>query len=360
MSDPTDDFFAGLDGSDEHGSFTGHRHHALRPQGRRQAAPLVRRSDKGRVTVSRDAGEADCVLGADIGTFEAIVAGRRTPWPHSCAARSQPGANVLLIDFQRLFPGPPTDGSARSPAMRGGCHERRPRQDPRRQHLRGQRHSRRHRGLADRSHRPVLLRHALPLPLGAHRRRGAAAQPAVGRRPAVLRDALLPGAGHRHRVHRRQAFGDPQTGRRQGFHEELTILNHDEKPSTARCGWRRTPTSPTCSRSRTSWRRRASTSGASTTAAWCSATTASNSCARPGSRRPSRRRRRARPDLRRSTWNPTASGRPDLHVMLGVDGARAAPSSPSTSAAETRSRAWSAAWRSGSTTRRTRTATGTR
>ena len=55
---------------------------------------------------------------------------------------------------------------ARRQATRGGRHERRPRQDPRRQHLRRQRRPRRHRGVADRSDRPLLVRHALPLDSG--------------------------------------------------------------------------------------------------------------------------------------------------------------------------------------------------
>ena len=65
----------------------------------------------------------------------------------------------------------------------------------------------------DRSDRPLLVRHAVPVEVGADRQRRAA-QPAVGRRPAVLRDPLLPRAGHRDRLHRREALGDPAARRR--------------------------------------------------------------------------------------------------------------------------------------------------
>ncbi len=95
--------------------------------------------------------------------------------------------------------------------------------------------ARRHRGVADRSDGPVLVRHAVPLHVGAHRRRPAA-QPAVRGRPAVLRDALLPRAGHRDRLHRRQAVGHPPARRRRG----LPRGAHDPQPRrearpTSRC-----------------------------------------------------------------------------------------------------------------------------
>ena len=43
--------------------------------------------------------------------------------------------------------------------------------------------------------------------------RRPAAERALGRRPPVLRDALLPRAGHGHRLHRREAVGDPASAR---------------------------------------------------------------------------------------------------------------------------------------------------
>ncbi len=103
---------------------------------------------------------------------------------------------------------------ARRPRARGGRHEQRPRPDTRREHLRRQQRQRRHRGVVDRSDRPLLLRHALPLAVGADRER-AADEPAVGRRPAVLRNALLPGSRDRDGVHRREALRDPTARGRQ-------------------------------------------------------------------------------------------------------------------------------------------------
>ena len=90
----------------------------------------------------------------------------------------------------------------------------RARQGPGRQHLRRQRRPRRHRGVADRPDRTVLVRHALPFEMGADRRRRAAER-SLGRRPPVLRDPLLPRAGNGHRLHRREAVGDTAAGRRE-------------------------------------------------------------------------------------------------------------------------------------------------
>ena len=101
-------------------------------------------------------------------------------------------------------------------------------QDPRRQHVRRQRRAGRHRGLAP-SRRAVLVRHPVPLDVGPDRRRSEA-QRAVDRRSPVLRGALLPRPGTgtvyidaKLTVIRQRAVGD-------GFHEELTILNHDDEP----------------------------------------------------------------------------------------------------------------------------------
>ena len=87
--------------------------------------------------------------------------------------------------------------------------------------------ARRHRGIADRSDGAVLVRHAVPLPLGADRQRRAA-ESALGRRPAVLRDAVLPCAGYWDRLRRRQAVGDPPARRRRRFSRGAD----DPQPST--------------------------------------------------------------------------------------------------------------------------------
>ena len=207
---------------------------------------------KGDVTVSHDGPEADCVISADIATFDAILTGRMNAM-----------AAVLRGAVDDRGQGRPADGAAAALPRddRGagqtsgrlreeGSHERR-----RSRSSTATRSSsattRRHRGVADRPDRAVLLRHPVPLEVGAHRQRPAA-QPAVGRRPAVLRDPVLPGAGHRDRLHRRQAVGHPPARRRR----RLPRGAHDPQPrregrSTWRCASRRPPTSPTCSRSRT-------------------------------------------------------------------------------------------------------------
>ena len=65
---------------------------------------------------------------------------------------------------------------------------------------------------------------------------------ALGRRSSVLRGPVLPRSRYRDRLHRRKALGDPPRSVGNGFHEELTILNHSEKPvsphRSRRCGMR--------------------------------------------------------------------------------------------------------------------------
>ena len=65
----------------------------------------------------------------------------------------------------------------------------------------------------DRCDRPLLVRHSLPLDLGADGERRAA-QRALGRRPPVLRDPLLSRARNGHRLHRREAVRDSPARRR--------------------------------------------------------------------------------------------------------------------------------------------------
>ena len=113
-------------------------------------------------------------------------------------------------------------------ALRGKSHERRSRQDPRRQHLRRQRLARGHRGIDDRSDRPLLVRQPLPLDVGPDGERRAA-QFTLGRRPAVLRDAFLPRPGHGHGLRRLEALGDPPAGRRR----RLPRGAHDPEPRRA-------------------------------------------------------------------------------------------------------------------------------
>ena len=272
---------------------------------------------------------------------------------------------LLLPCSSGSFPGRRSHAPQRDAVGRGGGgHERRAGQDPRRQHVRRQRRARRHRGVADRPDRAVLVRHPLPLEVGAHRERRAA-QRALHRRPAVLRDALLPRAGHGNRLRRREALGDPRARRRR----RLPRRAHDPQPRRRagrprRSASRPAATSPTCSRSRTRSRRRARTTRGSRTGACCSATSARRS----GARRRSRRRRRPQidehgPDLHRPDRAARRRGRPTCDVVIGA--ARAAAETrrdPSTERAEETgpAQACSGTWSSGSRTRRASSATGSR
>jgi putative sterol carrier protein len=61
---------------------------------------------KGDVTVSHKESEADCVLSADIGTFDAILAGKMNAMAAVLrGALILEGKVILLTALQRLFPG---------------------------------------------------------------------------------------------------------------------------------------------------------------------------------------------------------------------------------------------------------------
>ena len=170
--------------------------------------------DKGDVAVSRRNAPADCVVAADKALFDGLAAASERDGGAAARRDGRRGrlraARALPAALPR--PGPRERSGAADSARRK--RERRPRQDPRRQHLRRQRRARRHRGVAHRPDRALLVRHPLPLEVGADGERRAA-EPALGRRPAVLRDALLPRAGHRDGLRRREAVGDPPArGRR--------------------------------------------------------------------------------------------------------------------------------------------------
>ena len=98
---------------------------------------------------------------------------------------------------------------------------------------------------------------------------------------------LVPGTGTVYidaklSVIRERAVGD-------GFHEELTILNHQDEPVDLGSGSTRPATSPTCSRSRTHSRRSESSTRGSPMAGCISDTHARHSCGRRSSRPRQRR-----------------------------------------------------------------------
>ena len=83
-------------------------------------------------------------------------------------------------------------------------------------------------------------------------RQRRAAERALGRRSPVLRDPLLPRAGHRDRLHRREAVGDPAArGRRRLPRGADDPQPRREAGRADACGSMPPATSPTCSRSRT-------------------------------------------------------------------------------------------------------------
>ena len=157
---------------------------------------------------------------------------------------------------------------------------------------------------------PLLVRHALPVEVGPdHQRR--AAQRALHRRSAVLRDPLLPRSGHGHGLHRREALGDPPArGRRRlprGADDPQPRREAGRPHGSPRGRLRLRRPVRGQGRAR---RRRAATRAGSRTAAWCSPTSARRS----GGRRRSRRRRR-----RRSTRHGLTFTGPDRAARQLVD-----------------------------------------
>ena len=144
-------------------------------------------------------------------------------------------------------PRPPRGGppSSRAAAREG------PGQHPGRQHLPGQRPAWGHRAVLRLPHRAVLLRHPLPVHLGAHPGRRTAARP-LRRRRRVVPHPVLPRPRRTHALPGRQGVGDPQPG------DRGQLRGGADRAEPPRRGGRvhrpdrdRRPTSPTCSRSRT-------------------------------------------------------------------------------------------------------------
>jgi len=109
MSDPTGQFFAGL--ADQHhvlpGGVSGLVRCDLKDGDQIEHWYVTIR--KGDVTVSREGGEADCVLTADKVTFDAIASGQMNAMAALLrGALSAQGKIILLTALQRLFPAPPS------------------------------------------------------------------------------------------------------------------------------------------------------------------------------------------------------------------------------------------------------------
>ena len=176
--------------------------------------------DKGDMRVSRGERAAGSVLRADKASFDRVVAGELNLMAAvlrgEVAVEGDAEIGEMFVSSGSFQGRRASEHGGRPPARRGGRNKRRARQDPRWRHVRGQRRARRHRGIADRSDGAVLVRHAVPLPVGADRERRAA-ESALGRRPSILRNALLPRARYRDRVRRCEAIRDPPARGRQWF-----------------------------------------------------------------------------------------------------------------------------------------------
>jgi putative sterol carrier protein len=106
MTEPTREFFSRL--SDQHQpvlkSMTGSMRFDIADGERTEHWYVQIR--KGDTTVSHQGGEADCVIGADIATFDAILTGRMNAMAAVLrGAVTIEGKVILLTALQRLFPG---------------------------------------------------------------------------------------------------------------------------------------------------------------------------------------------------------------------------------------------------------------
>ena len=73
--------------------------------------------DRGRVSVSHDEAEADCVVRADKELFDRMTAGMANATAAALRGLMEPAGDLsLLVQFQRLFPGPPGDRTDRDEA----------------------------------------------------------------------------------------------------------------------------------------------------------------------------------------------------------------------------------------------------
>ena len=75
--------------------------------------------DRGAITVSQEAGEADVTVAADHDTFDGIVEGRVNATTAALRGLVDMHGDVdLLFYFQRLFPAPPRDAAAGTGGVR--------------------------------------------------------------------------------------------------------------------------------------------------------------------------------------------------------------------------------------------------
>jgi putative sterol carrier protein len=64
---------------------------------------------KGALTVTHDAGAADCVVRADKELFDRLASGTANAMAAALRGTVEPAGDLqLIVQFQRLFPGPPS------------------------------------------------------------------------------------------------------------------------------------------------------------------------------------------------------------------------------------------------------------
>ncbi len=115
MSDPTNEFFAELAARSDvpmlRGT-SGTLRIDLEHDGRVEHWYVtIRRGD---VSVTHDAGEADCVVRTSRELFDRMASGTANATAAALRGLVTPVGDLsLLIQFQRLFPGPPREGETR-------------------------------------------------------------------------------------------------------------------------------------------------------------------------------------------------------------------------------------------------------
>ena len=173
---------------------------------------------------------ADCVVSADKALFDEIASGKTNGWQRCCAGRfASKATSSCWRSSSGSFPGrrAPENGAPRR-LRRGRSDEQWPGSDPGRQHLRRQRLERRHRGVAHRPDRPLLVRHPLPVEMGSDHRRAEAQRSSIDDLQYFeTRFFLVPGTEASTSTPSSPSSGGAVGN---GFHEDLTILNHDDKP----------------------------------------------------------------------------------------------------------------------------------
>lgn len=118
MTDPTHEFFADLERRG-HEPMLGRTSGTLRFDlaGPHEVEHWYVRIRKGDLTVTRSEDEADCVIRTDKELFDRLTSGTANAMAAALRGVVEPlGDLQLIVQFQRLFPGPPVDHEGRGEA----------------------------------------------------------------------------------------------------------------------------------------------------------------------------------------------------------------------------------------------------